>query len=444
MESCCSQQRLAPYVSASSLPCAHYGQQDDEYFTSTQLINAAALNLCDNLLDQHPFFNDKSPLWTATDTNYHQSKLNHVDANCGHVDNFASPAFDSFEQMYKDNYTQLLDIITQFGAGTRPSNGASDLDHDDKLYDYIDVSAKQTEADPGLSLAQAELAPGWHSTASHDGLQKQYGPELSSYGCAMTDTINAEEEAWAMNAAGPLQDRQKVDMMMKTMMRSAALNGAAAAAGGHDLRLQTVCCSAAAESSDDIYESALMTNTGSSINITDDGRRAGLLIETDNITSHIVVKRELGECGRMINELPVLTSDMSCSSESMKSMTPSRKRGRQFVSGQRKRLAGAPEGHGSAVSDKHRDDDVVLVRARRGQATDSHSLAERVRREKIRQRMKLLQELVPGCTKVLGKAAVLEEIINYVKCLQHQIDYLSMRLAANTNDNNYQQQRFHF
>ncbi|KAI5583921.1 hypothetical protein BDE02_06G048700 [Populus trichocarpa] len=42
----------------------------------------------------------------------------------------------------------------------------------------------------------------------------------------------------------------------------------------------------------------------------------------------------------------------------------------------------------------------VHVRARRGQATDSHSLAERARREKINQRMKLLQELVPGCNKV--------------------------------------------
>jgi hypothetical protein len=46
--------------------------------------------------------------------------------------------------------------------------------------------------------------------------------------------------------------------------------------------------------------------------------------------------------------------------------------------------------------------DYVHVRARRGQATDSHSLAERVRREKISERMKYLQELVPGCNKVQG------------------------------------------
>ncbi|XP_047952928.1 transcription factor bHLH137-like [Salvia hispanica] len=42
----------------------------------------------------------------------------------------------------------------------------------------------------------------------------------------------------------------------------------------------------------------------------------------------------------------------------------------------------------------------IHVRARRGQATDRHSLAERLRREKISERMKLLQTLVPGCDKV--------------------------------------------
>lgn len=72
----------------------------------------------------------------------------------------------------------------------------------------------------------------------------------------------------------------------------------------------------------------------------------------------------------------------------------------------------------------------VHVRARRGQATDSHSLAERARREKINARMKLLQELVPGCNKISGTALVLDEIINHVQSLQRQVEYLSMRLAA--------------
>lgn len=74
--------------------------------------------------------------------------------------------------------------------------------------------------------------------------------------------------------------------------------------------------------------------------------------------------------------------------------------------------------------------DYIHVRARRGQATDSHSLAERVRREKISARMKYLQDLVPGCNKVTGRAVMLDEIINYVQSLQRQVEFLSMKLAA--------------
>ncbi|KAL5074984.1 hypothetical protein RYX36_013968 [Vicia faba] len=72
----------------------------------------------------------------------------------------------------------------------------------------------------------------------------------------------------------------------------------------------------------------------------------------------------------------------------------------------------------------------IHVRARRGQATDSHSLAERVRREKISERMKKLQQLVPGCDKVTGKALMLDEIINYVQSLQNQVEFLSMKLTS--------------
>uniref|UniRef100_A0A1D1XV42 Transcription factor bHLH82 n=1 Tax=Anthurium amnicola TaxID=1678845 RepID=A0A1D1XV42_9ARAE len=70
------------------------------------------------------------------------------------------------------------------------------------------------------------------------------------------------------------------------------------------------------------------------------------------------------------------------------------------------------------------------VRARRGQATDPHSIAERLRREKIAERMKNLQELVPNSIRT-DKASMLDEIINYVKFLQLQVKVLSMsRLGA--------------
>ncbi|KAL6867423.1 hypothetical protein ACP4OV_015447 [Aristida adscensionis] len=83
----------------------------------------------------------------------------------------------------------------------------------------------------------------------------------------------------------------------------------------------------------------------------------------------------------------------------------------------------------ASVPDTNRED-YVHVRAKRGQATNSHSLAERFRREKINERMKLLQDLVPGCNKITGKAMMLDEIINYVQSLQRQVEFLSMKLSA--------------
>ncbi|KAK6921728.1 Myc-type, basic helix-loop-helix (bHLH) domain [Dillenia turbinata] len=74
--------------------------------------------------------------------------------------------------------------------------------------------------------------------------------------------------------------------------------------------------------------------------------------------------------------------------------------------------------------------DVVHVRVRRGQATDSHSIAERARREKINDRLRCLQDLVPGCFKTMGMAVMLDVIINYIKSLQNQIEFLSMKLSV--------------
>ncbi|KFK30278.1 hypothetical protein AALP_AA7G240400 [Arabis alpina] len=74
--------------------------------------------------------------------------------------------------------------------------------------------------------------------------------------------------------------------------------------------------------------------------------------------------------------------------------------------------------------------DYIHVRARRGEATDRHSLAERARREKISKKMKCLQDIVPGCNKVTGKAGMLDEIINYVQSLQQQVEFLSMKLSV--------------
>ncbi|KAI4350897.1 hypothetical protein L6164_005302 [Bauhinia variegata] len=82
------------------------------------------------------------------------------------------------------------------------------------------------------------------------------------------------------------------------------------------------------------------------------------------------------------------------------------------------------------VTEEEKPKEVVHVRARRGQATDSHSLAERVRRGKINEKLKCLQNIVPGCYKTMGMAVMLDEIINYVQSLQHQVEFLSMKLTA--------------
>nr|GMC56203.1 transcription factor bhlh74 [Ipomoea batatas] len=94
------------------------------------------------------------------------------------------------------------------------------------------------------------------------------------------------------------------------------------------------------------------------------------------------------------------------------------------------KLAGKQVKHDDSSNGKPRNENYVHVRAKRGQATNSHSLAERVRRERISERMRLLQELVPGCNKITGKAVMLDEIINYVKSLQQQVEFLSMKLAT--------------
>nr|GME12854.1 transcription factor BEE 3-like [Ipomoea batatas]GME15311.1 transcription factor BEE 3-like [Ipomoea batatas] len=52
-----------------------------------------------------------------------------------------------------------------------------------------------------------------------------------------------------------------------------------------------------------------------------------------------------------------------------------------------------------------------------------------VRRGKINERLKCLQDIVPGCYKTMGMAVMLDEIINYVQSLQNQVEFLSMKLT---------------
>ncbi|KAM7279150.1 hypothetical protein ACFE04_006284 [Oxalis oulophora] len=92
----------------------------------------------------------------------------------------------------------------------------------------------------------------------------------------------------------------------------------------------------------------------------------------------------------------------------------------------------------SRKKEHEKSEEIIHVRAKRGQATDNHSLAERLRREKINQKLRCLQELVPGCNRTMGMVMILEEIINYVHSLQNQVEFLSMELGAASSSSNVQ------
>ncbi|GAB4844786.1 hypothetical protein Ancab_038175 [Ancistrocladus abbreviatus] len=65
------------------------------------------------------------------------------------------------------------------------------------------------------------------------------------------------------------------------------------------------------------------------------------------------------------------------------------------------------------------------VRAKRGCATHPRSIAERVRRTRISDRIRKLQELVPNMDKQTNTADMLDEAVEYVKHLQQQIQELT-------------------
>ncbi|KAL1833633.1 hypothetical protein ACET3Z_003284 [Daucus carota] len=64
------------------------------------------------------------------------------------------------------------------------------------------------------------------------------------------------------------------------------------------------------------------------------------------------------------------------------------------------------------------------IRAKRGCATHPRSIAERVRRTRISDRIRKLQELVPNMDKQTNTADMLDEAVEYVKLLQKQIQEL--------------------
>ncbi|XP_054815762.1 transcription factor bHLH80 isoform X2 [Prosopis cineraria] len=75
------------------------------------------------------------------------------------------------------------------------------------------------------------------------------------------------------------------------------------------------------------------------------------------------------------------------------------------------------------------------VRAKRGHATHPRSIAERVRRTRISDRIRKLQELVPNMDKQTNTAEMLDEAVAYVKSLQKQIEHCRNSQSNNENVN---------
>ncbi|KAK7291066.1 hypothetical protein RIF29_05935 [Crotalaria pallida] len=82
------------------------------------------------------------------------------------------------------------------------------------------------------------------------------------------------------------------------------------------------------------------------------------------------------------------------------------------------------ENRGAATSGSKSLNSNGKTRASRGTATDPQSLYARKRRERINERLRILQNLVPNGAKV-DISTMLEEAVNYVKFLQLQIKLLS-------------------
>ncbi|PKU68538.1 transcription factor bHLH130 [Dendrobium catenatum] len=72
------------------------------------------------------------------------------------------------------------------------------------------------------------------------------------------------------------------------------------------------------------------------------------------------------------------------------------------------------------------------IRAKRGCATHPRSIAERVRRTRISERMRKLQELVPNMDKQTNTADMLDLAVDYIKDLQRQVKTLTDSKATCT------------
>ncbi|KAG5579885.1 hypothetical protein H5410_050512 [Solanum commersonii] len=81
--------------------------------------------------------------------------------------------------------------------------------------------------------------------------------------------------------------------------------------------------------------------------------------------------------------------------------------------------------------DEKKGSKISSFSTKRSRAAASHNQSERKRRDKINQRMKTLQKLVPTSSKPTDKASMLDEVTEYLKQLQAQVKAMSMMIHVN-------------
>ncbi|PHU17788.1 Transcription factor PIF3 [Capsicum chinense] len=100
----------------------------------------------------------------------------------------------------------------------------------------------------------------------------------------------------------------------------------------------------------------------------------------------------------------------------------------QHVSRGKKRKCGenlvsVVDANGSGIPLRANEDG--LKQYPKASSVEMHRMSERRRRDRIANKVKVLAELIPNCNKS-GRASVLDQAIQYIQALQHQVQVMSM------------------
>nr|GMD69107.1 transcription factor PIF1-like [Ipomoea batatas] len=150
------------------------------------------------------------------------------------------------------------------------------------------------------------------------------------------------------------------------------------------------------------------------------GRGGGAMSETEAAGASTGGKEMTATC-----ELTVTSSPGSgaCSVSAEKSTAPA-----AATTTEDRKAKGSEtddEGHNTDTDFGSADNAKKQTSSKRSRAAEVHNLSERKRRDRINEKMRALQQLIPRCNK-LDKASILDEAIEYLKSLQLQVQMMSL------------------